>query len=708
MVEPGVSWPVTQVADTLDPDQPEYNAAAALAKTVRLDDAGKFQWGAISGDDRCGHNTGTMSCIACHTSWNPSCYGCHLPQKATRRTPSLHNEGDITRNQVAYNFQTLRDDVFMLAKDGNVTGNRIGPSRSSCAIHVTSYNMNREAIYTQQQTISTDGLSGIAFSTNVPHTVRGKGETKSCTDCHLSDAGDNNALLAQLLMHGTNYFNFIGRNCWVGAGDHGLFAVQVTERDEPQSVIGSTMHRAVYPQRWMHHREHEGLLQHAHEHPGVDIGDQLLRPGRKPEILSLQVRGEYAYAACGEGGVRVFDVAFIEHKGFSERIVTAPVSPAGQKFYVPSRFATDVAAPTTIAPDPTRARQPENGEPPVHLLYGFLYATDLYDGLIMIGAGTLLDGNPLNNFLKKDVVFNPDGLLTGATSITIIGTNAWICCRAGLVIVSLENPLKPRVVRVLGADVLQNPRAVEAQFRYAFVLDERGLQVLDMTQPDQPVLAASLPLADARSLYVARSYAYVAAGKNGLTIVDVETPTKPRVDQVYTAGGLINDARDVRLGITYTSQFAYVADGHNGLRVIQLTSPETPGNAGFNVRPQPMLVATWPAPEGGEILCVSEGVDRDRAIDEAGNQLAVFGRVGARPLNLAEQQRLYLQKSGSPWTVVDPQRDWTITDPRHRESALRSQLQLFYGPSEQPDGGPSPSRTDRLARPVRSLDSSIR
>jgi hypothetical protein len=649
-----------------------------------------------------------MSCIACHTSWNPSCYGCHLPQKATRRTPSLHNEGDITRNQVAYNFQTLRDDVFMLAKDGNVTGNRIGPSRSSCAIHVTSYNMNREAIYTQQQTISTDGLSGIAFSTNVPHTVRGKGETKSCTDCHLSDAGDNNALLAQLLMHGTNYFNFIGRNCWVGAGDHGLFAVQVTERDEPQSVIGSTMHRAVYPQRWKQHREHEGLLQHAHEHPGVDIGDQLLRPGRKPEILSLQVRGEYAYAACGEGGVRVFDVAFIEHKGFSERIVTAPVSPAGQKFYVPSRFATDVAAPTTIAPDPTRARQPENGEPPVHLLYGFLYATDLYDGLIMIGAGTLLDGNPLNNFLKKDVVFNPDGLLTGATSITIIGTNAWICCRAGLVIVSLENPLKPRVVRVLGADVLQNPRAVEAQFRYAFVLDERGLQVLDMTQPDQPVLAASLPLADARSLYVARSYAYVAAGKNGLTIVDVETPTKPRVDQVYTAGGLINDARDVRLGITYTSQFAYVADGHNGLRVIQLTSPETPGNAGFNVRPQPMLVATWPAPEGGEILCVSEGVDRDRAIDEAGNQLAVFGRVGARPLNLAEQQRLYLQKSGSPWTVVDPQRDWTITDPRQRESALRSQLQLFYGPSEQPDGGPSPSRTDRLARPVRTLDSSIR
>lgn len=682
MVEPGLSWPVTQVADTLDPDQPEYNAAAALAKTVRFDESGQFRWGDVPADGRCGHNTGTMSCIACHSSWNPSCYGCHLPQKAARKTPSLHNEGDITRNQVSYNFQTLREDVFMLARDGNVTGNRIGPSRSSCAIHVTSYNLNREAVYTQQQTISADGLSGIAFSTNVPHTVRGKGETKSCTDCHLSENGDNNSVMAQLLMQGTNYFNFIGRNCWVGAGDHGLFAVQVTERDEPQSVIGSTMHQAVYPQRWQQHRQHGGELQHAHEHPGVDIGDQLLRPGRKTEILSLQVRGEYAYAACGEGGVRVFDVAFIEHKGFSERIVTAPVSPAGQKFYVPSKYATDVAAPTTIAPDPTRVQQPENQDAAVHPMYAYLYATDLHEGLIMIVAGTLLDGNPLNNFLKRDVTFNPSGLLRGATSITIIGTNAWICCEAGVVIVALDEPTKPRVVRVLGPDLLRKPRAVEAQFRYAFVLDDRGLQVLDITQPDNPVSAASLPLGDARSLYVARSYAYVAAGKNGLVIVDVENPAQPRVDQVYTAGGVINDARDVKLGITYTSQFAYVADGHNGLRVIQLTSPETPGNAGFNVRPQPMLVASWPAPEEGEILCVAEGVDRDRAIDEAGNQLAVFGRVGARPLNLAEQRKLYLQAGGRPWTVVDPRRDWTIEDAVDRELQLQRQLQQFYGPSE--------------------------
>ena len=88
----------------------------------------------------CAHANDNMSCIACHSSWNPSCFGCHLPQKANMKMPQLHNEGDVTRNYVSYNFQTLRDDVYMLARDGDVTGNRIGPARSSCAVHVGSYN----------------------------------------------------------------------------------------------------------------------------------------------------------------------------------------------------------------------------------------------------------------------------------------------------------------------------------------------------------------------------------------------------------------------------------------------------------------------------------------------------------------------------------------------------------------------------------------
>src|SRR5256714_3763454 len=70
-------------------------------------------------------------------------------------------------------------------------------------------------------------------------------ETKTCSDCHVSDRGDNNAWMAQLLMQGTNFVNFMGRYVYVAAED-ALEVVPVTERDEPQAVYGSTLQEIAY------------------------------------------------------------------------------------------------------------------------------------------------------------------------------------------------------------------------------------------------------------------------------------------------------------------------------------------------------------------------------------------------------------------------------------------------------------------------------
>jgi len=70
-----------------------------------------------------------------------------------------------------------------------------------------------------------------------------------------------------------------------------------------------------------------------------------------------------------------------------------------------------------------------------------------------------------------------------------------------------------------------------------------------------------------------------------------------------------------------------------------------------------VLVATSPIPRGGHAYRVSKGVDRDRAVDESANPIAVFGRIGARPLSLAEQQKLYLFNN-QVWTVTDDPRDY--------------------------------------------------
>ncbi|MDG2242110.1 MAG: hypothetical protein P8L66_01315, partial [Rhodospirillaceae bacterium] len=40
-------------------------------------------------------------------------------------------------------------------------------------------------------------------------------------------------------------------------------------------------------------------------------------------------------------------------------------------------------------------------------------------------------------------------------------------------------------------------------------------------------------------------------------------------------------------------------------------------------------------------------------VDESGNQIAVFGRLGSRPFTQEEQHKLYLNKSDNPWFVSD-------------------------------------------------------
>jgi hypothetical protein len=296
-------------------------------------------------------------------------------------------------------------------------------------------------------------------------------------------------------------------------------------------------------------------------------------------------------------------------------------------------------------------------------MYGFLYVADKYEGLVIVGnpdlrskspgVGTLLDGNPANNFLKRALAFNPDGILNGARRITIAGTYAYVLCERGLVVVDLDNPLQPKVTAEIGAPFLSDPRGIAVQFRYAFVVDRDGLKVLDVTHLAQPkpVPGAVVALQDAQTIYVARTYAYIAGGKQGIAIVDVEHPEQPRLDQMFNAGGEINDAHDVKLGMVSSSLFAYVADGVNGLKVVQLFSPpDNPAFGGFSPRPTPKLIATYHT--RGPALAVSKGIDRDRAVDESGNQLAVFGRRGARPFNRQELERMYL-RDGQVFTVSE-------------------------------------------------------
>jgi hypothetical protein len=232
--------------------------------------------------------------------------------------------------------------------------------------------------------------------------------------------------------------------------------------------------------------------------------------------------------------------------------------------------------------------------------------------------------------------------LTGATFVAAAGHRLYMTTPRGLFVIDVSDPMHPRLAGEMTGNFLRNPRCIAVQFRYAFITDDDGLKVVDITDPDRPIPLprATLPLRTAGRLYVARTYAYVANGGEGLAIVDVENPEAPRLDQMFNAGGTLNDTRAVQVGSVSASEFALVADGRNGLRVVQLISPDTvPGAQGFSPRPNPTLIATFRTK--GETICVSRGLERDRVVDETGGQTVVFGRRGSRPFHLDEMERFY-------------------------------------------------------------------
>jgi hypothetical protein len=640
MMDANLEWKVSLVRNTVTPGNPAYNEKAARAKLMGRNP--KTLALATGGDPAAlAHGDDSMECYACHTSWTTSCGGCHLPIEANAKTERHHYEGGETRNYATYNPQVARDDMFLLGRRERAAGGKIAPVRSSSALVLSSTNSSRERIYVQQPPVSAAGYSSQAFNPHYPHTER-KTETKTCDDCHLSAGGDNNAIMAQLLAQGTNFVNFIGYNAYVGGAGE-INAVTVTEWDEPQAVIGSYLQRYAYPDYFAQHQARGQRLEHAYGH------------GTRGEARCLQLRGEYLYVAEGKGGMQVYDVSAVGNKGVSQRLITAPFSPPGQGTRIASKDATCVALPTNQPINPARNEgekmRKENLELPMHPLYKYAYVLDAVEGLILTDVGTLADGEPRNNKLARALTWNPDHVLDGARHLTIGGWYVYVTTPRGLVVISIDDPLRPRVVAQLA---LTDPRATALQFRYLFVTTANGLETVDVTDPAAPRLVPAnvVPLKDARKVFVARTYAYVAAGADGLVIVDATRPEHLREYQRFDAGGKLRSVEDVVVASTNASLFAYVANGAAGLAVLQLTSPDSqPKFYGFSPEPKPQLIASYATAKPA--LSLSKGLERDRGVDETGNQVAVFGRRGARPLSLAEMRKLYLDKDGKPWVVPD-------------------------------------------------------
>lgn len=173
--------------------------------------------------------------------------------------------------------------------------------------------------------------------------------------------------------------------------------------------------------------------------------------------------------------------------------------------------------------------------------------------------------------------------------VTVRGTNAYVVTPADqLRIADVSDPASPKWMGSIQLTSMNFPTTrvlgqIALDGQYAYIpgqnsADFRFLFIVDISNPANPTLASAFPLPlgnlseGRRGVSVSGGRAYVAAGSEGLLIIDISTPTAPKYLGRYSQGENIWDV-EVSDGLAYV-----VYDG--GLRIIEVTDPAAPWQIG--------------------------------------------------------------------------------------------------------------------------------
>jgi hypothetical protein len=199
-------------------------------------------------------------------------------------------------------------------------------------------------------------------------------------------------------------------------------------------------------------------------------------------------------------------------------------------------------------------------------------------------------------------------LLGQANDVAVIGLTAYVATSSGLSIVDVSNPAKPnergrlylpdeclavvvsqpQVYLVCGhgglfiadASDLTRPRVVShLNGRYAadmalvgrlgYLADADTLIILDLSEPDFPIVVGSVGLSGlARRVVISEGFAYVTLGEAGVELIDVSFPITPQpLATVDTPGEAT--------GVAVSRNLVFIADGAN-LIVLNVSDPTQP------------------------------------------------------------------------------------------------------------------------------------
>jgi hypothetical protein len=111
--------------------------------------------------------------------------------------------------------------------------------------------------------------------------------------------------------------------------------------------------------------------------------------------------------------------------------------------------------------------------------------------------------------------------------------------------------------------------AVRVQDNHAFVTDNDGITILDISEPSRSRRIGSIPLADgAFGIHLENNLLYIAADEEGFAIADINDVTNPVTLGEYFIGGSANE-------VDVEGSYAYVTVMNGGLHILDISNAES-------------------------------------------------------------------------------------------------------------------------------------
>ncbi|MCK4494181.1 MAG: hypothetical protein KAU26_09005, partial [Methylococcales bacterium] len=194
-------------------------------------------------------------------------------------------------------------------------------------------------------------------------------------------------------------------------------------------------------------------------------------------------------------------------------------------------------------------------------------------------TGLLIDGSSINLTQKSTGTSYNSSDLKIASFSEVDGLV--FAGQVGTAVISVENATHKTTVNVtiktfnpVALSAITIPgyaNNVDIAGDYAYVAaGSEGLQIVDVSDRENPKIISSLDTdGTAIDIRVLGNFAYIADGDKGLVIINIIDPLKPVLASTLTTAGI---AQDIKVDF----QTAYIANGKGGLEIIDVSRPTKP------------------------------------------------------------------------------------------------------------------------------------